>query len=82
MPELVLDLQALQKGVTVSDEDLQRFYAENASRYTAAEERRASHILIKADKDMAAADRQKARARADALLEQLRKSLARQQLAA
>jgi peptidyl-prolyl cis-trans isomerase D len=53
---------------------LRRYYAENASRYTAAEERRASHILIKADKDMAAADRQKARAKADALLEQLRKS--------
>ena len=45
-----------------------RYYAENASRYTAAEERRASHILIKADKDMAVADRQKAKAKADALL--------------
>ncbi len=71
---VVLDLQTLQKGVTVSDDELKRYYAENASRYTAAEERRASHILIKADKDMAAADRQKARAKADALLEQLRKS--------
>ena len=70
----MLDLQTLQKGVTVSDDELKRYYAENASRYTAAEERRASHILIKADKDMAAADRQKARAKADALLEQLRKS--------
>jgi peptidyl-prolyl cis-trans isomerase D len=70
----VLDLQTLQKGLSVSDDDLQRFYAENLSRYTAAEERRASHILIKADKDMAAAERQKARAKADALLEQVRKS--------
>jgi len=71
---VLLDLQTLQKGVSVSDEELQRFYTENASRYTAAEERRASHILIKGDKDMAAADRQKARTKADALLEQLRKS--------
>ena len=71
---VVLDLQTLQKGVTVSDDELKRYYAENASRYTAAEERRASHILIKADKDMATGDRQKARAKADALLEQVRKS--------
>jgi len=71
---VLLDLQTLQKGVTVSGDELQRYYAENASRYTAAEERRASHILIKADKDMAAADRQKAKAKADALLEQVRKS--------
>ena len=60
--------------MTVSDDELQRYYAENASRYTAAEERRASHILIKADKDMAAADRQKAKAKAEQLLEQVRKS--------
>jgi len=71
---VVLDLQTLQKGMTVNEDELQRYYAENASRYTAAEERRASHILIKADKDMAAADRQKAKAKADALLEELRKS--------
>ncbi len=71
---LVLDQQALKQGVTVPEEDLRRYYAENASRYTAAEERRASHILIKADKDMATAERKKARAKADALLEQLRKA--------
>jgi len=71
---VLLDLQTLQKGVSVNKEELQRYYAENASRYTAAEERRASHILIKADKDMAVADRQKAKAKADALLEQVRKS--------
>ena len=71
---VLLDLQTLQKGVSVNEEELQRYYAENASRYTAAEERRASHILIKADKDMAVADRQKAKAKADALLEQVRKS--------
>ena len=71
---VVLDQQALQKGVSVPEEDLRRYYAENANRYTAAEERRASHILIKADKEMSAADRQKARAKAEALLEQLRKT--------
>jgi len=71
---VVLDPQVLQKGLTVSEDDLQRYYAENASRYTTAEERRASHILIKADKDMSADDRKKAKAKAEALLEQVRKS--------
>jgi peptidyl-prolyl cis-trans isomerase D len=71
---VVLDQQALLKGLSVPEDELQRYYAENAGRYTAAEERRASHILIKADKDMPAAERKQARARADALLEQVRKS--------
>ncbi|MGL6110713.1 MAG: SurA N-terminal domain-containing protein [Rubrivivax sp.] len=71
---LVLDQQALKQGVSVPEEDLRRYYAENASRYTAAEERRASHILIAADKDKPAAERQKAKAKAEALLEQVRKA--------
>jgi peptidyl-prolyl cis-trans isomerase D len=71
---LVLDAQALRKGVVVPEDDLRRYYAENVARYTAAEERRASHILIKADKDMPAAERQKAKAKAEALLEQVRKA--------
>ena len=71
---VVLDLDSVMKGVAVPEEDLRRYYAENASRYTLAEERRASHILINADKDMPAAERQKAKARAEALLAEVRKS--------
>jgi|CXWL01.1.fsa_nt_gi peptidyl-prolyl cis-trans isomerase D len=71
---VVLDLELLAKGLAVGDEDLRKFYADNAARYTAAEERRASHILIKTDKDMSAADKQKAKARAEALLLEVRKS--------
>ena len=71
---VVLDTAALMKGVSISDDELRRYYDENASRYTAAEERRARHILIKADKDMSAADRTKAKAKAEALLEQVRKA--------
>ena len=70
----VLDLAALGKGITVAEEDLKRYYAENASRYTSAEERRASHIIIKADKEAPAADRQKAKARAEALLAEIRRN--------
>jgi peptidyl-prolyl cis-trans isomerase D len=71
---VVLDLPALSKGVTVSDEDLRRYYQENASRYAQAEERRASHILIKTEPGASAADRQKAKARAEELLAQVRKN--------
>jgi peptidyl-prolyl cis-trans isomerase D len=71
---VVLDLQAIGKTIKVADEDLRRYYDENASRYSVAEERRASHILIKADKDAPAADKQKAKARAEELLALARKN--------
>ena len=57
----------------MSEDDLRKYYNENAARYTAAEERRASHILIKAAKDAPAAERAKAKAKAEALLAELRK---------
>ena len=71
---VVLDLATIKKGIAVPEDDLRKYYAENASRYTAAEERRARHILIKAEKDAAPDVKQKARARADALLAKLRKT--------
>jgi len=71
---VVLDADQLKKSVTVSDEDLRKYYDENQARYTVAEERRASHILIKADKSSSSADRAKAKARADELLAQVRKN--------
>jgi peptidyl-prolyl cis-trans isomerase D len=66
---VVLNLDVLSKGVVVPEEDLKRYYAENISRYTQAEERRASHILIKAEPDKKAA-----RAKAEELLAQVRKA--------
>jgi peptidyl-prolyl cis-trans isomerase D len=71
---LVLDLNALKAGVTVNEEDLRKYYDENASRYNVAEERRASHILIKVDKKAPAAERAKAKARAEELLAEARKN--------
>lgn len=71
---IVLDVEALKAGITISEDDLRKYYAENQSRYTVAEERRASHILIKADKDASAADRAKAKARAEELLSETRKN--------
>jgi peptidyl-prolyl cis-trans isomerase D len=65
---LVLDLESVMKGVTVTEAELRDFYEQNAARFTAPEERRASHILIKAEKDLAAEARAKAKSKAEALL--------------
>lgn len=70
----VLDLATLKAQIQLSDEDLRKYYEENLARYTSAEERRASHILINAPKDAPAAERDKAKAQAEALLAQARKN--------
>ncbi len=69
---VVLDLPTIAAGIAVPEEDLRKYYDENAARYTQAEERRASHILVKADKDAPAADRAAAKAKAEALLAEVR----------
>jgi len=71
---VVLDLDTVSKGVQVSDSQLQDYYKQNLARYTVAEERRISHILIKADKDASSSDRKAAKARAEALLAEVRKN--------
>ena len=71
---VVLNLDALKAGLVVTEDDLRKYYAENLSRYTVAEERRASHILINVPKDMPAAERAQAKARVEALLAELRKN--------
>ncbi|HXD07743.1 MAG TPA: SurA N-terminal domain-containing protein [Burkholderiaceae bacterium] len=68
-----LDLNAIKAGISVSEDDLKKYYAENESRYSTPEERRASHILVKADKSAPAAEREKARAKAQSLLAEVRK---------
>ncbi len=71
---VVLDAAALQAGVTVSAEEVQKFYEQNKARFTSDEERRASHILIKAPADMPAAEKAKAKAKAEELLAEARKN--------
>lgn len=70
---VVLDVDSLKARVSVNEDDLRRAYQENLARYTTAEERRASHILIKAEKSEPAAQRQAAKAKAEMLLAELRK---------
>ena len=71
---LVLDLDTLKKSIPVNEEELRKYYAENAARYTTPEERRASHILIKAERGASTAEREKAKAKAEALLAELKQS--------
>ncbi|RZI85979.1 MAG: peptidyl-prolyl cis-trans isomerase [Rubrivivax sp.] len=69
-----LDLDTLKQRVSVSEEELRHTYKENASRFTQPEERRASHILIKAEKSATPAEKQAARAKAEQLLAQVKKN--------
>jgi peptidyl-prolyl cis-trans isomerase D len=71
---VVLDLDALKKGVTVSEKDLHDYYEQNKSRYGTPEERHAAHILVKAEKGAPQAERDKAKARAESLLAEVRKN--------
>ena len=71
---VTLDLESVKKNIAVSEDDLRKYYAENEKRYTSPEERRASHILVKADKDAPKAERDKARAKAEGLLAEVRRN--------
>lgn len=71
---LVLDLDAAKKGIAVSEADLRSYYDQNAARFGTKEERRASHILIAAPAGAPAAEREKARLKAEELLAAVRKA--------
>jgi peptidyl-prolyl cis-trans isomerase D len=71
---LVLDIEAAKKNIVLSDADLQAYYKDNTARFGTKEERRASHILITAPTGMAAADREKAKAKAEQLLADVKKA--------
>jgi len=71
---IVLDLDAVKKTIAINEQDLKTYYEQNISRLSGNEQRRASHILIAAGKDLAASERDKAKAKAEELLAQLRKS--------
>ena len=71
---VVLDLAALGQGQSLNEADVRKAYTEGAARFTVPEERRASHILIAADRDKPATERQQAKARAEALLAEARKN--------
>lgn len=71
---VVLDLDAIKKSMAINEQDLKSYYDQNVERLSGREERRASHILISAAKDAPAAERDKAKARAQELLAEVRKN--------
>lgn len=74
---LVLDAAALAKGMKLNEADVRAYYDQNAARLSGAEERRASHILLTVPAGASAADKQKVRERAQALLNEVKQSPAK-----
>jgi peptidyl-prolyl cis-trans isomerase D len=73
---VMLDYAALGAGITIKDEDSRGYYDDKTTgaKFATPEERRASHILIKADPSKGAEGKTQAKAQAQALLEQVRKA--------
>ena len=71
---VVLDVDAIAKGIAVNDAELKTYYEQKAGQLAGTEERRASHILLTAPVSAPAAQREEAKAKAEALLASLRKA--------
>lgn len=71
---VVFNPDVVEARIVVSDADIKAYYDQNLTRYKTDEQRRASHILIAAGKDAPAADKAAAKAKAEKILAQLRKS--------
>ena len=71
---LVLDFEAAKKGIVLKPEDIKAYYDQNSARLSGQEERRASHILINAPKNAPAAERTAAKAKAEALALEVKRS--------
>lgn len=69
---IVLDVNSLKKAVQVNDEDLRKYYEQNAAALGTPEERQASHILVAVPKGATEAQRDAAKAKAEKLLEDVR----------
>jgi peptidyl-prolyl cis-trans isomerase D len=69
---LVLSPATIAASNKPSDADLKKFYDDNIQRYRTEGEVRASHILINAPKDMSAADKAKAKQKAEQILAQVK----------
>jgi peptidyl-prolyl cis-trans isomerase D len=69
---LVLSPAALAAGVSPSDADAKKYYDDNIAHYTAPREVRVSQILIASPKTASPADDAKAKAKADAVLAEVK----------
>lgn len=71
---VVLDSATIAAQVNVSDDEIKSYYESNKQRFTVDEQRRASHILIAVNKSASDADKAAAKAKAEKLLAELKKS--------
>lgn len=71
---VVLDLDSVKKSITVNEQELKTYFEKNAQQLAGNEERRASHILIEAPASAPAAEREKAKEKAQQLLAGVRKA--------
>ncbi|NEX62852.1 SurA N-terminal domain-containing protein [Noviherbaspirillum galbum] len=73
---VVLNNEVVASQIQVSEADMKAYYDQNAKKYGTEEQRRASHILVKVDKNASEADKAAAKAKAEKLLEQVKKNSA------
>ncbi|CAN7314751.1 SurA N-terminal domain-containing protein [Pseudoduganella sp. LjRoot289] len=71
---VVFSAAAVADQVSVTDAEIAAYYEANKARFGSGEVRRASHILVKAGKDAKAADKAAAKAKADAILAEVKKA--------
>jgi peptidyl-prolyl cis-trans isomerase D len=71
---LVLSRDALAASAAIADEEVKKYYTSHADRYKESEARRASHVLIRVDKGASEAEAAAAKAKAEQLLAQVRKT--------
>jgi peptidyl-prolyl cis-trans isomerase D len=69
---LVMSPATIAASAQPSDADLKKYYDDNIAHYRTESEVRASHILISAPKDASAADKEKAKQKAQELLAQVK----------
>ncbi len=71
---VLFDAAVVESQVAVSDAEVTDFYGKNQKSFGTAEQRKASHILITTKKDASAADKAAAKAKAAAVLAEVRKA--------
>jgi len=71
---VVLSLDGIQRQVEVTPDEIKQYYEEHKAQFGTPEERRASHILIAAPASATPEQRAKAKAKAEGLLADVKKS--------
>ncbi|WP_342129042.1 SurA N-terminal domain-containing protein [Hydrogenophaga sp. OTU3427] len=69
---VTLDLAAVAQGIVLNEADLRAYYEQNLKQQASTEQRRASHILLTVASGASADDKAKVKAKAEALLAQLK----------